>query len=228
MGGVIPTKITFTSQSQPQGTSSNVVNESIVVDSSAPHVPPSPEGPLIGLTMIDDGIDTSVGLDTDMNLDIPPALPNPIHPTYLSSLKVQTPTPKSNSVKKAARPPPELIPPSRRTNLPSNIIVTSVDVESDLWGGQGGVTSVPDVVEEGLEFDRLERDVGAKGSSRTEKERQQKDREHAVDWSGLDDSWDSLKPLELSVLEEGSIVAWQVCARCGDSLRLVLFFFRYL
>lgn len=237
MGGVVPTRITFAStQSRPEPTSFNEAAESMGANPITPaaavaSVPTSPEGPLIGLTMIDDDRDTSLVPDTDMILDSISTLPESIQPDYTSSNKAQTSIAKPKSNKKTARPPPELIPPSRRTDLPSNIIVSSVNVESDIWGDQVQAKSSHDVMEEDLEFDKLEANISARSGNETKNERKERVTEDVIRWDSLDDSWDSLEALEPRKLQVGSILAWQVSlfspeldpTHRGDPIYLILY-----
>jgi len=94
-----------------------------------------------------------------------------------------------NSVKHTAKPrvTADLVPPSRRKDLPANIIVTVVDVESDLWDNTNAAEPSQNIVTETA----LQSDSN-------------------IDWSVLDSRWNDLKPLDTNVLAIGHVVGWQV------------------
>lgn len=111
--------------------------------------------------------------------------PHPLHPTA---------TQRPSSVGKTA--PPELIPPSRMKNLPLNIIVTSIDVEADLWNLPAREAPNADSVLTPLTSVKP-RNV----APFTETD---------VRWDELDNIWKDLNPVSLEVLNPGVVLAWQV------------------
>jgi hypothetical protein len=123
------------------------------------------QGPTIGMTLLDD---TS-------SIPEPQSLPT-----------------SNDPIKKTVKPrvTAELVPPSRRKDLPANIIVTMVNVESDMWNNADDVmlaeppeTAPPDAI---LQSDS------------------------SIDWSVLVSRWNHLEPLDASTLAIGDVVAWQV------------------
>jgi hypothetical protein len=109
-------------------------------------------------------------------------------------------------------PPPRLVPPSERDQLPPGLFVTSVDVEADMWpsdgvraGDQAGKKTRRDADEckreqndVVLDYGKaLEEDSAAVGSS--------------LDYLALEKAWTNAPRLvHKTVLPIGCIVGWQV------------------
>lgn len=96
-------------------------------------------------------------------------------------------------VKKTPKPRviADLVPPSRRKDLPANVVVTVVDVESDKWKNAENVIPTEPSQNDGPLDSSLQSDS-------------------SIDWSILDSRWNDSTPLDSNALAIGDIVAWQV------------------
>lgn len=106
------------------------------------------------------------------------------------------------------RPPPVLIPPSQRSDLPSNLFVTSVDVEAGLWGRQS------EADDSHAQADSCATEVEAmlvNGTARVTNGEVAKSSAVDIDWDALDSLWSGLPVVSRPV--NGMILAWQVCRR---------------
>lgn len=145
-----------------------------IASSASPYAHPRPqeslpEGPTIGMTLLDD------------------ASPVPEPQPLLTSNTTIKP-----------RVIAELVPPSRRKDLPANIIVTAVNVESEMWGCADDMIST-----------ELSKKVPSDTILRSDS---------SIDWSILDSRWNELEPLDANTLAIGDIVAWQVGSIYGHCL----------
>lgn len=164
MGSVVPKRINFRDDTDESTSSPSIPHQ---LDFNA-EPSQSSDGPAIGFTMLVDA--EAGGGAEEPSIDIE-ALP----------------------ARQKTRVTAALVPPSRMKNLPANIIVTSVDVESDRWQ----TTHTSDAPQEQgsllpEEYSSLVHDA-------------------LVDWSRVDDDWDRLTAVDPSSLKIGDIVAWQVC-----------------
>ncbi|KAF8304788.1 hypothetical protein DL93DRAFT_2090104 [Clavulina sp. PMI_390] len=118
-----------------------------------------------------------------------------------SLLRAMDPASSSKGKNKATTPraTADLVPPSRQKNLPANIIVTSIDVEADLWG-----TSQPDRSAEPMEV------VVANETQPVISSSAALAGAVSVDWTRVDNDWHSFPPVaSVDSLQIGNIVAWQ-------------------
>lgn len=164
------------------------------------------DGPAIGMTMLD-GPSPSVPSDP---VPDPIPVPQTSFDHFADTVETAAHGPKVSQKrkKKTASATAELIPPSRRTNLPFNIFVTSIDVEADLWGqsSSSGAEKIAD--EEPLNFTMLENGASAGVGATTSTVKGEGD--SAIGWDGLDESWESLPMIDTDRLAVGSLLAWQV------------------
>lgn len=203
MAAIVPTKIDFRTLS-PSGEGMDVdvdggrsadANVGGPVLTAGPVlVEPTDElgdGPTIGMTMLDDDEDP-IGIPSTTRVE---DLTGP--PTRRAKTKTHTTA--------------ELVPPSRMKNLPRNVIVTTIDVEADLWPETRQAASSHDITAAaGEDSDPIVLDYtdpsatelpATKGTSPSA----------PIEWDSVDSSWDSLSHLpDVGALQVGQIIAWQV------------------
>lgn len=106
-----------------------------------------------------------------------------------------------------------LIPPSGRTDLPENIIVTSIDVEQDYWGAKsrsnkansstartGYLDPKPYYAnEDPTANEDVTLDYGTEVTQHRD-----------VDWSRAEAEWETSSEVDLGALKVGNIVGWHV------------------
>jgi len=118
----------------------------------------------------------------------------------------------------APSPPPALVPPSERDQLPPRLFVTSVDVEEDIWPRDNEQTwdrkrkkiqrdsyGQEDAADVTLDYGRTpEQDSTAAVSE--------------LDYTALEKAWVNAPPLvKRTTFSIGCIVGWQVCQRLATS-----------
>lgn len=121
---------------------------------------------------------------------------------------------------------PRLVTPSEKQALgllPSNIIVTSVEVEGDKWdrkkkkkqrdayGYNDESTDIGRAKQSGSDPEHITLDYGKPENEDATENLQ----EANVDWVSIEAKWDTLMPIpDASVLSPGTVAAWKVCQSC--------------
>jgi hypothetical protein len=127
--------------------------------------------------------------------------------------------------------PYTLIPPSQRTDLPRNIIVTSVDVEEGMWGGGGG----EGVRKEANKMAKL-KPKGETGKSVDDDDvldivlNYSEDgvgTESVFEWARADEGFDRYRAAVREDIVEGGILVWKVRFLLAISGNSVLFTLTY-